>query len=140
MSGTTDPDREPRDHHRTAPGRHDPELLPMKPEVDAEAFHAIDLRIGRVVAAEPFPAARVPALRVQVDFGPVLGVLETSARITRYDPSALVGRLVVGAVNLGTRRIAGLASRFLLLGGLRPDGAVALLAPDEDLPPGCAVG
>jgi tRNA-binding protein len=66
-------------------------------------------------------------------------VLETSAQITRYDPEALVGRLVVGAVNLGARRIAGLESRFLVLGGLHPDGAVSLLAPDEELQPGSAV-
>jgi len=116
-----------------------PEDLPPKPEVGAEAFHALDLRVGRVVSAEPFPAARVPSLRVRVDFGPVLGVLETSARIARYAPEELVGRSVVGAVNLGVRRIAGFDSRFLLLGGLHADGAVALLAPDEDLPPGSAV-
>lgn len=111
----------------------------VKPDVSAEDFHAIDLRVGRVVAAEPFPEARKPALRVRVDFGPVIGELETSAQITRYDPSGLVGRLVVGAVNLGVRRIAGLESRFLILGGLRPDGAVSLLAPDEDLPAGSPV-
>ena len=113
--------------------------LAAKPEVSAEDFHALALRIGRVVAAEPFPAARKPSLRLRVDFGPVIGELETSAQVTRYDPAALVGRLVVGAVNLGVRRIAGLESRFLVLGGLHPDGAVSLLAPDEDLAPGSAV-
>lgn len=111
-----------------------------KPDVGAEHFHALDLRVGRVVAATPFPEARKPSLRLRVDFGPVIGELETSAQVTRYDPEALVGRLVVGAVNLGARRIAGLESRFLVLGGLHPDGAVALLAPDEDLAPGSAVG
>jgi len=109
------------------------------PDVDAEHFHALDLRVGRVVSAEPFPAARKPSLRLRVDFGPVIGELETSAQITRYPPEELVGRLVVGAVNLGARRIAGLESRFLVLGGLHPDGSVALLAPDEDLAPGSAV-
>ena len=117
-----------------------PETLAVKADVAAEDFHALDLRIGRVVAAEPFPAARKPSLRLRVDFGPVLGELETSAQITRYDPSALVGRLVVGAGNLGVRRIAGLESRFRVLGGLHPDGTVSLLAPDEDLAPGSAVG
>ncbi len=128
--------------HTVEPGgrRYDPGLLAAKPEVDAAAFHALDLRVGRIVAAEPFPAARRPSLRVRVDFGPVLGELETSAQITRYDPDGLLGRLVVGAVNLGVRRIAGLDSAFLLLGGLHADGSVALLAPDEDLPPGSAVG
>ena len=120
--------------------RYDPASLPAKDEVGADAFHALDLRVGRVVAAEVFAAARIPALRVRVDFGPVLGVLETSARITRYDPGALVGRLVVGAVNLGSRRIADLDSAFLLLGGLHADGSVALIAPDEGLPPGAPIG
>jgi tRNA-binding protein len=120
--------------------RYAPEQLPAKDEVDAAHFHALDLRVGRVVAAEPFPAARKPSLRLRVDFGPVLGVLETSAQVTRYDPEALIGRLVVGAVNLGVRRIAGLESRFLVLGGLHPDGSVALLAPDDELAPGSIVG
>lgn len=119
--------------------RYAPAMLVRKPDVDAAHFHALDLRVGRVVAAEPFPAARKPSLRLRVDFGPVIGELETSAQITRYAPEALVGRLVVGAVNLGARRIAGLESRFLVIGGLHPDGSVALLAPDEDLAPGSAV-
>jgi len=119
--------------------RYDPALLGAKDAVDAEHFHALDLRVGRVVAAEPFPAARKPSLRLTVDFGPVIGELETSAQITRYEPAELVGRLVVGAVNLGVRRVAGLDSRFLVLGGLHPDGAVSLLSPDEDLAPGSPV-
>jgi tRNA-binding protein len=124
-----------------APGAHpyDPEQLPPKAAVTAADFHALDLRVGRVVAASPFPAARKPSLRLRVDFGPIIGELETSAQITRYDPEQLVGRLVVGAVNLGTRNIAGLESRFLVLGGLHPDGQVALLSLDEDLAPGSVV-
>jgi len=119
--------------------RYAPETLVTKPDVTAEDFHALDLRVGRVVSAEPFPEARRPSLRLRVDFGPVIGELETSAQITRYDTTELVGRLVVGAVNLGVRRIAGLESRFLVLGGLHPDGAVSLLSPDEQLQPGSAV-
>lgn len=128
--------------HTVADGddRYDPAGLAVKDTVGAADFHAIDLRVGRVVAAAPFPEARKPSLRLRVDFGPVIGELETSAQITRYDPAELIGRLVVGAVNLGARRIAGLESRFLVLGGLHPDGAVSLLAPDEDLAPGSAVG
>jgi tRNA-binding protein len=130
------------DEHLVVPGadRYGPSALDAKPDVDADHFHALDLRVGRIVEAEPFAAARKPSLRLRVDFGPVIGELETSAQITRYDPAELIGRLVVGAVNLGSRRIAGLESRFLVLGGLHPDGAVALLAPDEDLAPGSAVG
>jgi tRNA-binding protein len=127
--------------HTVADGddRYDPAALAAKDTVGAADFHAIDLRVGRVVAASPFPEARKPSLRLRVDFGPVIGELETSAQITRYDPVELVGRLVIGAVNLGVRRIAGLESRFLVLGGLHPDGSVSLLAPDEDLAPGSAV-
>ena len=120
--------------------RYHPATLAAKPDVDAKHFHALDLRVGRVVAAELFPAARKPSLRLRVDFGPIIGELETSAQITRYEPAALIGRLVVGAINLGVRRIAGLDSRFLVLGGLHPDGSVALLGLDEDLAPGSAVG
>lgn len=121
-------------------GPYDPQQLAPKGQVDADHFAALDLRVGRVVAAEPFPAARNPSLRVRVDFGPLIGELETSARITSYDPVELVGRSVIGAVNLGVRRIAGLESRFLLLGAYHPDGRVALLGVDEDLAPGSAVG
>jgi len=121
------------------PTRYEPTRVGRKDPVGAGHFDALDLRVGRVVAAEPFPAARTPSHRLRVDFGPVIGELETSARIARYEPSELIGRLVVGAVNLGVRRIAGLDSQFLVLGGLFPDGAVSLLAPDADLAPGSPV-
>ena len=116
-----------------------PDKHPTKPEVGAEAFAAVDLRVGRVVAAEPFPEARRPALKLTVDFGPLVGTLTTSAKITNYRPEELVGRQVVGVVNIGTRRVAGFASRFLVLGGLAADGTVQLLAPDLELPPGSIV-
>lgn len=112
---------------------------PVKPTVGPEGFRALDLRIGRVVAAEDFPEARTPAYRLTVDFGPTVGELRTSAQVTNYERSELVGRLVVGAVNLGTKRIAGFQSQFLVLGGIAPDGAVHLLDVDGDLPPGSVV-
>ena len=118
---------------------HDPAALARKPEVGADAFFALDLRVGHVVEVEPFPEARKPAWKLTVDFGPVVGRLRTSAQVTNYAPDDLVGRRVVGAVNLGTRRIAGFESQFLVLGGLEPDGTVRLLAPDTDLPPGAPV-
>ena len=118
---------------------YDPADLPRKATVDAEAFSALDLRVGRVVDAAPFPEARAPSVKLWVDFGPVLGTLATSAKITEYPVDALVGRTVVGAVNLGTRRIAGFASQFLVLGGLAPDGTVSLLDVDGDLAPGSVV-
>lgn len=103
---------------------------PRKPDVGADAFFALDLRVGRVTAVETFPEARVPAWRLTVDFGPEVGELRTSAQVTNYAEADLVGRLVVGAINLGARRIAGFRSEFLVLGGTAPDGTVHLLAPD----------
>lgn len=104
--------------------------MERKPPVPVEDFFALDLRVGRVVGVEPFPAAHKPALIVTVDFGPA-GILRTSAQITNYGAGELVGRLVVGAINLGEKRIAGFRSQFLLLGAVAPDGTVRLLRPDE---------
>lgn len=117
----------------------DPALLPRKRDVTGPDFFAIDLRVGTVTAARPFPEARKPALQLEVDFGPVVGVLRTSAQVTNYAPDELVGRQVVGAINLGVRRIAGFESQFLVLGAMSADGTVQLLAPDAAMPPGSAV-
>lgn len=117
---------------------YDPDGLPLKDEIGIGGFLAVDLRIGRVVGVEPFPEARNPAWKVEVDFGP-LGVLRTSAQITNYGKDELLGRQVVGVVNLGAKRIAGFESQFLILGGLEPDGTVRLLSPDAPLAPGSVV-
>ena len=87
------------------------------------------MRVGRVVEVEDFPEARKPAWKLAVDFGPLIGTLRTSAQITNYSKEDLMGRLVVGAVNLGSKRIAGFTSEFLVLGSLDPDGLVRLLTP-----------
>lgn len=121
------------------PGEHDPTRLASKPVVGPEAFEALDLRVGRVVAVEAFPEARKPSYKLTVDFGAVIGRRRTSAQVTNYAPEQLVGRQVVGAINLGERRIAGFVSEFLVLGALEADGAVRLLRPDGDLPPGARV-
>jgi tRNA-binding protein len=128
--------------HRIDPSArpYDPARLAAKPDVGAEGFFALDLRVGTVTAAAAFPEARDPALKLTVDFGPVVGVLQTSAKITNYPPQELLGRQVVGAVNLGSRRIAGFVSQFLVLGGLEPDGTVRLLSADGELPDGAPVG
>jgi len=118
---------------------YDPAGLQAKPDVGIDGFLALDLRVGRVVAVEPFPEARQPAWKLTVDFGPVLGELRTSAKITNYAAEELQGRQVVGAVNLGRKRIAGFVSEFLVLGGLEPDGTVRLLEVDGDLAPGSVV-
>ena len=110
--------------------------MESKPDVGIEGFFALDLRVGRVVAVDPFPEARKPAWKLPVDFGPEVGELRTSAQVTNYAAEELVDRIVVGAVNLGTRRIAGFESQFLVLGGIDPEGLVQLLAVDGDVPPG----
>lgn len=108
-----------------------------KPDVGA-AFFDVDLRVGRVVAVEDFAQARVPAWKLTVDFGPDVGHLRTSAQVTNYSEDELTGRLVVGAINLGPKRIAGFRSEFLILGGLEASGIVHLLSV-EGVEPGATV-
>ena len=106
----------------------------------ADDFFAIDLRVGTVLAAEPFPEARTPALRLRIDFGPELGVRQSSAQLTRrYAAEELVGRQVVAVVNIGRRRVAGFVSEVLVLGGVPAAGDVVLLAPDAPVPDGTRV-
>lgn len=101
-----------------------------------DAFAALDLRVGRIVRAEPNEAARKPAYKLWVDLGP-LGERTSSAQLTElYRPEDLVGRLVVAAVNLGTRRIAGFASEVLVLGLPDDEGRVVLLAVEREVPLG----
>ncbi|MDP9071603.1 MAG: tRNA-binding protein [Actinomycetota bacterium] len=113
--------------------------LPRKPDVGPEGFGALDLRAGRVLAVEPFPEARKPSWKLTVDFGPVLGTLRTSAQVTNYRPEDLMGRLVVGACNLGRKHIAGFVSEFLVLGALEADGTVRLLELPDDVEPGAPI-
>jgi tRNA-binding protein len=101
-----------------------------------EAFTVLDLRVGRVARAEPNDGARKPAFKLWIDFGE-LGVKQSSAQLVAlYTPEVLVGRLVVAAVNLGTRKVNGFASEVLVLGLPDADGNVVLLAPDRDVPLG----
>jgi tRNA-binding protein len=116
-----------------------PERLARKPGVEADAFFSLDLRVGRVIEVEPFPEARDPAWKLRVDFGPAVGVLRTSAKVTNYGRDELAGRLVVGAINLPSKRIGGFESEFLVLGSLDPDGTVRLLHPGEGAAPGAPV-
>lgn len=118
---------------------YDPAALEAKPDVDAAQFFAIDMRVGMVTAVEAFPEARKPAWKLTVDFGPSVGRLRTSAQITNYSHADLLGRLVVGAINLGDKRIAGFPSQFLVLGALDPDGTVRLLGLEDGVAPGAIV-
>lgn len=100
-------------------------------------FSRVELRVGRVIAAEAFPQARKPAYKLQVDFGPEIGVKRSSAQITqRYTPQDLVGRLVVAVVNFPAKQIGPLMSECLVTGFHDADGHVALCVPDAEVPLG----
>lgn len=102
-----------------------------------EDFEKVELRVGRIVSAEPFPEARRPAYRLRVDFGPELGERSSSAQITeRYSVDDLVGRLVVGVVNFPPKRIGPFVSECLVTGFHDDDGAVVLCAPEAEVPLG----
>ena len=102
-----------------------------------EEFSRVDIRSGTLVKAEPFERAKKPAYKIWVDFGPELGIKQTSAQVTvNYSPESLVGRQVAGAMNLGTKNIAGFESQFLLLGFEDERGAISLIAPDPKVPNG----
>ena len=101
-----------------------------------QAFQLLDLRIGRILKAEPHEKARKPSYKLWIDLGP-LGVKQSSAQITElYRPEDLVGRLVVCAVNLGTRSIAGFPSEVLVLGAKDAEGRVVLLTTEREVPLG----
>lgn len=100
-------------------------------------FHKVDIRVGTVVQAEPFPEARKPAIKLWVDFGGDLGIRKTSAQITRhYQPDLLIGRQVVAVVNFPPRQIGKFMSEILVLGVPDTDGQVVLLGPDLPVPNG----
>ena len=120
-------------------GPYDPKRVPRKDDIGADAFFAVDLRAGLIVEVIEFPEARKPAWKLTVDFGPVVGHLRTSAQITNYAREELLGRTVVGALNLGEKRIAGFVSQFLVLGALDPDGTVRLLEVPRGVKPGAPV-
>jgi tRNA-binding protein len=104
-----------------------------------DQFADLDIRVGTVVEAEPFPEARVPAIKLVIDFGE-LGRKRSSAQITkRYTPETLIGRQVVAVVNLAPRRIAGFVSEVLVLGAIPGEGDVVLLMPDAPVENGLPI-
>ena len=106
----------------------------------AEGFFATEIRVGTIVEALAFPEARKPAIKVAIDFGPDIGLKWSSAQITTYyTPESLVGRQIIAAMNLGTKRIAGFTSDVLVLGVMESTADIVLLAPDRPAPNGARI-
>lgn len=105
--------------------------------ISFDDFQKVDIRVGRITLAEPFPEARKPAIRLWIDFGPEIGERKSSAQITRhYAPEALVGRQVLAVVNFPPRQIGPMKSEVLTLGVPDAAGEVVLIGPGHDVPLG----
>ncbi|MFI5002315.1 MAG: tRNA-binding protein [Reyranellales bacterium] len=106
-------------------------------QITYDDFTRIDIRVGTVLDAQPLEGARKPALRLEIDFGPELGVRKSSAQLTvHYTPQSLIGRQVAAVVNFPPRQIGKFMSQVLTLGFPDADGAVVLIVPDKPVPNG----
>lgn len=110
---------------------------PRAAEIGFDQFLGVDIRVGTVISAEPFPEARKPAFKLFIDFGPVIGMKKSSAQITdRYALSDLPGRQIAAVVNFPPRQIGKFMSEVLVLGFADESGAVILFLPDSRVPNG----
>lgn len=106
-------------------------------DISYQDFEKVDLRSGTIIKIEHFPRAKNPSYKVWVDFGETIGVKQTAAQITHhYDPEKLLGRMVIGCVNLGSKNIAGFISEFLLLGFADQEGKICLATVEPRAPNG----
>ena len=109
----------------------------MADPITFDDFLAVDIRVGRILRAEPFPEARKPAIKMWIDFGPEIGERKTSAQVTvHYTPESLVGKQVMAVVNVPPRQIGKFMSEVLVLGLPDENGAIVLIGPDHDVPLG----
>lgn len=106
-------------------------------DISFDDFLKVDIRVGRVIDAQPFPEARKPAIKLWVDFGGEIGVRKSSAQITRhYKPEEIVGKQVMAVVNFPPRQIGPFMSEILVLGLPDENGEIVLIGPDQDVPIG----
>ena len=109
----------------------------MPADIEYADFEAVDIRVGTIVSAQPFPEARKPAIKLVIDFGPEIGMKKSSAQLTvHYKPDQLLGRQVCAVVNFPSRQIGPFISEVLTLGMPDEDGAVVLVRPDLRVPNG----
>lgn len=113
----------------------------MQHDLTWDEFQRVELRAGTIVAVEEFPEARKPAYKIKADFGPELGIRQSSAQITTlYSRDELIGRQIIGVVNFPPKQIGPMRSEFLVTGFYRDDGAVVLAVPEREVPNGAKLG